>query len=160
MRKFKRIHYVLAPDKEMYLRSTDLRYAILDHMKFNKYNFSGLDFTNSYLKSSILRNVNLERCCLKHADLRFCNFNKSNLTNVNLVDADIRFCEGNGVEIKNLQSELYKLVYTKEVLAIGCQQHKIIEWQNFSDEEIYLMDGACGRDWWKENKRTILREIK
>lgn len=71
------------------------------------------------------------------------------------VRADLRYCIGNGREIKSLQCDTYLIAYTQEIMAIGCQQHSIVEWWGFSDAEIRTMDGLRALEWWRKWKPIL-----
>ena len=45
-------------------------------------------------------------------------------------------------------------------MAIGCQQHTIEEWRNFSDSEILEMDGRKALKFWKAWKDVIFKQIE
>lgn len=86
---------------------------------------------------------------LSHADLR-----RANLRRVDLSDA-----VGNMFEVKSMQFDRWQIVFTSDVMAIGCQQHSLSAWWNFTDEEISRMDHlALG--WWGEWKSTIMAIIE
>jgi hypothetical protein len=44
------------------------------------------------------------------------------------------------------------------VMAIGCKQHSITEWMNFSDKEIVII-GPDAIQWWKVWKPRIQQLI-
>jgi hypothetical protein len=51
--------------------------------------------------------------------------------------------------------DTWHITFTKSHIAIGCEQHSIQEWADFSDKEIKEMDiSAFG--WWKKWKEIIL----
>ena len=51
------------------------------------------------------------------------------------------------------------MVYTSEVLQIGCENHPIKDWWGFSDERIIEMDGDEALRFWRENKEKIMRVV-
>jgi hypothetical protein len=56
-----------------------------------------------------------------------------------------------------MQIDMWSVVYTSEIMSIGCEQHKISDWWKFTDEQISSMDkGALV--WWKKWK-PILQQI-
>jgi hypothetical protein len=63
-----------------------------------------------------------------------------------LQGTDIRGVLGGGKRIKTIIDQ-YKIVIMPGygVMAIGCEQHTIDEWMNFSDEEIDNMDPSALR---------------
>ena len=85
-----------------------------------------------------------------------CN---ANLSAASLSGANLRWCIGNMREIKSAQFDTYDVTWTKDALAIGCQQHPIKEWWQFADTTITNMD----RDallWWKKWKLVLQRIIE
>lgn len=62
------------------------------------------------------------------ADLREANLREANLYEANLREANLRSVRGNGVEVRSLQIGRYDVVYTFEMLQIGCQRKPIAEW--------------------------------
>jgi hypothetical protein len=73
--------------------------------------------------------------------------------------ADIRWVSGDGKRIKTIIDQyIIVIILDCGVMAIGCEQHSIDEWMNFSDEEIDKMDtGAL--HWWKGGKPCIQQLI-
>lgn len=41
---------------------------------------------------------------------------------------------------KSMRLDTYIIVFNKHILAIGCQQHTIKQWQGFTDETISKME--------------------
>ena len=58
------------------------------------------------------------------------------------------------IEVKSLQFNTWHVTYTKDVMAIGCQQYTLEQWFNFSDEQISRMD-VNALDWWNKYKHII-----
>lgn len=113
----------------------------------------------TYLEGANLRGANLEGANLEGANLEGANLENANLEHTNLQYEDIRWVVGNGKEIKNVKGQRWPIVYTKNVLVIGCQQHLIENWWKFSDEEISEMhDNAL--IWWKKWKPKLQEIIK
>ena len=83
-----------------------------------------------------------------------CN---ANLSNADLSGANLSGCIGNMREIKSAQFDTYDVTWTKDALAIGCQQHPIKEWWQFDDATIIKMDGDMLL-WWKKWK-LVLQQI-
>ena len=115
-------------------------------------------YTNEViLEIESLCNANLSNADLSGANLRYTNLRGANLSGANLRAADLRWCIGNMREIKSAQFDTYDVTWTKDALAIGCQQHPIKEWWQFDDTTITNMD----RDallWWKKWK-LVLQQI-
>jgi len=140
-------------------------------ISFYRADLSNTNLENAYLYKSRLEdanlgyanleNANLENANLENANLENANLENANLENANLENANLWGCKGNNKEIKNIDIfEEYKVVYTKDILQIGCQGHPIEEWEVFSDEVIFKMDGQKGLDFWHKNKEFIFNKIK
>lgn len=115
----------------------DLSYANLQDANLKDANLDGANFTGA----------NFTR-----ANLEYSNFTRANLKDANLQDTNIKDVAGNSKEIKTLLCCKYKVSFTKDLLSIGCKQHKISEWKNFSDDEIAQMDDGELELWikWKD----------
>ena len=90
----------------------------------------------------------------KRANLLNANLENANLEGANLRNGVI----GNSKEIKTLQCAEYHVVITKDIMAIGCEQHSITDWFNFSDADIAKMD-ADALSWckiWKPALQTTI----
>ena len=139
-----------------------------------KVNLSGAylrraDLSDAYLSGADLRRANLSGADLSGADLSDANLIGANLSDADLSDADLiganlsgaylKGAIGNAKKIKSLSCFKYLVTYTSTTMAIGCEQHLISEWKNFSDERIDRMEeGAL--DWWKENKNRLLSLVE
>lgn len=110
------------------------------------------DLSSANLRGADLRDADLSGANLHNTDLRYAN-----LSNADLHNADLRWCIGDMREIKSAQFDTYMVTWSKEALAIGCQQHPIEDWRQFDDTTITNMD----RDallWWKKWK-LVLQQI-
>ena len=78
-----------------------------------------------------------------------------------LRDANLCGASGNCREIKTIQTDIWQIVYTKEIMQIGCQRHSIIEWLSFDDDRISSMDERA-LDWWKKWRPilVLILEVK
>ena len=116
---------------------------------------ANLRYTN--LRGTNLGSVDLSGADLRYADLRGANLGSVDLSSADLRGANLRWCIGNMREIKSAQFDTYDVTWTKDTLAIGCQQHPIKDWWQFDDTTITNMD----RDallWWKKWK-LVLQQI-
>ena len=131
------------------LRCADLRSANLQYA----------DLQYADLHGANLQRVNLEGAELLGADLRYANLQRANLQHADLRGVNIRWALGDEKRIKTIIDQ-YKIVIMLEygIMAIGCEQHTIDEWMNFSDEEIDNMDLGALR-WWKIWKPKIQQSI-
>ena len=124
------------------LSGADLRYASL-----TRANLSYANLSNANLRSADLCDANLRDANLKSANLRYANLSNANLSNT----------IGNGKEIKSLQGGLWTIAFTKDIMAIGCQQYSLAQWWEFTNNQIAMMDPRALAHWkkWK----PILQEI-
>ena len=112
---------------------------------------------HKYTNEVILEIESLCNANLSNAGLSGANLRAADLSGANLRGANLRGCIGNMREIKSAQFDTYDVTWTKDALAIGCQQHPIKEWWQFDDTIITNMD----RDallWWKKWK-LVLQQI-
>jgi hypothetical protein len=96
-----------------------------------------------------LSGANLNGANLRGADLRGADLLGANLLGVNLICAT-----GNNNEIKTIQLGTWLVVFTKDIMSIGCQQHKIEDWFLFKDYDIDRMHEKA-LDWWGKHKQII-----
>jgi hypothetical protein len=66
--------------------------------------------------------------------------------------ANLREAVGNAQQIFSMQLSAWRITFTKDTLCIGCQQHPIEKWRNFTSEEIALMSPDALPLWktWKD----------
>jgi len=105
-----------------------------------------------------------EGICFYRADMRDANMSGANMSGAdmsgaNMSGADMSGAIGNMIELKTLALEKYVVVFNDSHMAIGCQQHTIEEWFEFTDDRISQMDhGAL--EWWKKWKDFIFTAIE
>ena len=80
--------------------------------------------------------------------------NDSQGAKADLSHTNLRYAIGNSEEVKSLQIEQWLIVYTKDVLAIGCQQHSIQNWFAFDDAKKSAMDKNALK-WWQKWKDIL-----
>ena len=122
------------------LRGADLTGAILRgaHLSY-------ADLTGSNLSDTNLRGVNLSCADLTGA----------NLCNSKLIGANLLYAVGNGREVMSSYIHPWRVVHTKDIVAIGCEQHSKSEWLGFTDDQISEMDPHALK-WWKEWKPKLI----
>ena len=105
-----------------------------------------------------LIDADLRGASLIDADLRGADLRGASLRGADLRDADLRrMASGNNREIRTMQTGEWIIVYTDDMMSIGCRQYSLSEWWSFNDEQIADMDkGAL--DFWRK-WRPILRQI-
>jgi hypothetical protein len=130
------------------LRDANLTYA----------NLSAADLSGADLRYANLRYANLRYASLRAANLSAANLRSTNLMGANLRDANLKFIDvGNNIDILTLQLPPYQVVVDRinKIIAIGCKQHKVTEWENFDDSAICKMDQEA-LIFWKQWRETIL----
>ena len=99
-----------------------------------------------------------ERADLSWASLSGADLSWASLSGADLSEANLRrMASGNNSEILTVQTGEWIIVYTDDMMAIGCQQHSLSEWWSFSDDQIADMDKGAVAFWrkWK----PILQQI-
>jgi len=150
----------------------DFSKANLEGINLKSANLMMANLEGANLSFAKLKGVNLSYANLMHTKLTYANLKDANLEKANLYDANLEganltsaflFCVclnrtvGNNKEIKSLQFGKYLIVIlTGVMIYIGCEEHSIEEWENFTDEEINKMDKGALK-WWKEWKETIIK---
>ena len=109
--------------------------------------------TDADLRNAVLRNADLTNAVLTNAVLT-----DAVLTNAVLTGADLRNATGNMREIRSMQAGTYSVVWTKDIMQIGCERHSIADWMAFSEDAIFMIDGDRALDFWRTWK-TILMQI-
>jgi len=130
--------------KEMYLRTVDLRGANLTVVNLNMFNLRSVNFTEADLRNASLIGSNLMHC----------NFTKAKMRGVNLTDAVIVFTKGNSKEIKNIKDKSIPVSFTGEVLAIGHFQYSLDAWREFSLNDLSV-SGMPDKEWWVLNLEEL-----
>ena len=113
------------PPKGKQFSRADLSYADLSYANLSDANLSYADLSDAHLRRADLRLANLSDAYLSDANLSYADLRRANL----------RRAVGNGREIKSMQTDVYLCSWTNTTLAIGCQQHPLKDWLEFSDEK-------------------------
>ena len=113
---------------------------------------SGADLRGAVLSGANLSDADLSGAVLSGADLRGADMRWADLSEADLSEADLREAVlsevvGNMVEIKSMQIDTWRVVWTADTLSIGCQQYSIEIWAKFSDQQISRMDTRA-LEWW------------
>lgn len=116
---------------------------------------SGADLENAVLSDAILSGANLENAILSGADLENTNLRKANLWATDIEKANLHGTKGDMYHVKSIFCEAYPVVYTANMLQIGCERHKIEEWWDFTDLRILKMDSEKALDLWKRWKQVL-----
>ena len=119
--------------------------------------FANLRFAD--LRGANLRDAGLRDAGLWDADLCGADLAGVLLAGANLTRANLWGVTGLNYWIKCIQVEKWPITYTAEVIQIGCQQHSIEAWRNFSDDEIAAMDSDA-LAFWRKWKAWIFQAIE
>ena len=117
------------------------------------------DLRGTNLRGADLKNADLKNADLKNADLINAYLRGANLRGADLKNADLSYLIADMNIFHSMQLDTYHIVFDKEILAIGCQQHTIAEWKNFTDDEISEMDDNA-LIWLKKWKTFIFEAIR
>lgn len=105
-----------------------------------------------------LRQTDLGKADLSDADLGEAIFHGANLGGADLSGAILRGATGNGREIKSAQVHTYSLVWTKDVLWIGCQCKTLDEWRRFDPSARGFREEDCAA--WEAHKDWIFETVR
>ncbi len=117
------------------LVDADLRRANLRDAHLSDADLIGANLSDANLSDADFRRANLSGADLSGANLRRANLSGADLVDANLSGANLRECVGNSKEIKSMQTDTYRFAWTNATLAIGCQQHPLKDWLEFSDKK-------------------------
>ena len=118
----------------------------------------GANLQDANLQDANLQDANLRGANLQDANLRGANLQDANLQDANLQDANLR--GANLQDAKNppmIITGLLWSIYINGVgmMRIGCQNHSIEDWKNFTDEKISAMDSNA-LTFWNQYKSMLL----
>jgi hypothetical protein len=110
-------------------------------------------FTHEQENNTI--NATVEVAVKLSINLRYANLEGANLEGAYLVDVI-----GNSKEIKTIICSEWSIVYTNEIMKIGCQEHLIKDWFEFDDDRISSMHSSALVFWqkWKPILKLIIEE--
>ena len=113
----------------------------------------GADLRGVNLVGANLRDANLRDADLQDADLRGVNLVGASLVGVNLRDANLRDAKNAPMIITGLLWTVY--IDGTGMMRIGCQNHSVEDWRNFTDEKISAMDSKA-LTFWNQYKSMLL----
>ena len=116
-------------------------------------NLMGANLRGANLRGANLRGANLVDANLVDANLMGANLRGANLRGANLVDVNL-------VDAKNAPMIITGLLWTVYIdgtgmMRIGCQNHSVEDWKNFTDEKISAMDSKA-LTFWNQYKSMLL----
>ena len=112
------------------------------------------DLREADLRWANLCLANLCVADLRGADLREADLRGADLRLANLCGADLRWADLREADLLILQTPIWTVYIQKETIRIGCQYHKVSEWENFNDEKIAGMH-IDALAWWKKYREPI-----
>ena len=135
-----------------------LETAIADGANLEGANLQCANLWGANLRDANLCGVNLRDANLCGVNLRDANLRDANLWGANLRDANL--CGVNLRDAKNAPVIISGLRWTVHIsgtgmMRIGCQNHSVEAWKNFTDEEIKIMDSDA-LEFWSKYKTMLL----
>ena len=115
------------------------------------------------MESGMIARHALEEAVANGANLRDANLRGANLWGANLRDANLRGANLRGANLWGakdaplITTSLRWPIYISGtgMMRIGCQNHSVESWKNFTDEEIKRMDSDA-LDFWNKYKTMLL----
>jgi uncharacterized protein YjbI with pentapeptide repeats len=95
---------------------------------------------------------------LRNADLRSADLRSADLRGSDIRGVNLRGAIGNMEQIKSAQFSKWEVVWTADVLAIGCQQHSIERWRSADSRWIAVMDNNA-TEWWERYRDLVFALI-
>ena len=148
--------------------SADFRGANFSSADFRGANFRGADFRGADFRGVDFRDVDFRDVDFRGANFRYAHFRGANFSSAdfrgaNFSSADFSISKhqykiGNMREWHSMQLDTYEIGFNNRLLCIGCQQHTIKEWKNFTDDEISKLDDYA-LEWWNKWKEHIFKSI-
>ena len=105
------------------------------------------------VETAIAQGADLHSADLHSANLRYANLRDANLRDADLHSANLRGAKNAPLIITGLRWVVY--ISGTGNMRIGCQNHSIKRWDNFSDELINRMDD-CALEFWKQHKEMLM----
>ena len=100
-----------------------------------------------------MESVMIARHALEEAVANGANLEDANLRGANLRGANLRGAKDAPLIITSLRWPVY--IGGTGMMRIGCQNHSVESWKNFTDEEIKRMDSDA-LDFWNKYKTMLL----
>ena len=116
-------------------------------------NLQDANLQDANLRGADLQGANLWGANLRGADLRGANLRGADLWGANLRGADLQDAKNPPMIITGLLWSIY--INGVGMMRIGCQNHSIEDWKNFTDEKISAMDSNA-LTFWNQYKSMLL----
>jgi len=141
--------------------SLAVRWAIKTRANLTDANLAGADLADAYLAGAYLADAYLARANLTDAYLARANLTDANLTDANLARANLAGAKWrDGIVISKQPIQIYGLRYTVTILdahmQIGCELHRLCDWESFDDARINEMDGRDALRFWLAHEDGLL----
>ena len=114
----------------------------------------GADLRGADLRGADLRGADLYGANLRGADLRGADLRGADLYGANLRGADL-YGAKNAPMIINAGFPWDVIISGTGMMRIGCQNHSVEAWNNFTNEEISAMDSKA-LEFWKQFGAMLL----
>ena len=105
------------------------------------------------MESGMIARHALEEAVANGANLRDANLEGANLRGANLEGTNLWGAKDAPLIITSLRWPVY--ISGTGMMQIGCQNHSVESWKNFTDEEIKRMDSDA-LDFWNKYKTMLL----
>ena len=143
------------------LAGANLTGADLTGATLTRANLTGANLTVAHLAGANLFEANLYRANLYRANLYMADLTGADLTGAHLAGANLTGAtirEGLTISraplfVNGLQ---YRVTIFDAHMQIGCEFHRLSDWQGFDNEQIAKMDGRDSRKFWDAFKAPLL----
>ena len=106
------------------------------------------------VETAIAQNADLRGADLRGANLRGADLRGADLRGANLWGADLEGAKNAPLTITGLRWSVY--IDGTGKMRIGCQEHSVEAWKNFTDDEIKRMDSRA-LEFWNKYKGLLLK---
>ena len=140
--------------------------ANLSDANLSDANLSGANLSGAYLSDANLSGANLPGAYLSGANLSGANLSGAYLSGAYLSGANLSgaYLSGakwrDGVIINKVPIQLFGLHWRVTILdehmQIGCELHKLTDWEEYDDKRIAEMDGRAALRFWRNHKDVLL----
>jgi hypothetical protein len=124
-------------------------------------NLAGANLAGAYLGSANLAGADLAGANLAGAYLARAYLGSANLAGADLAGANLAGAKWrDDITINNRPIQIYGLRYNVTILdahmQLGCELHRLCEWQSFDDRRIIEMDRDDALRFWRDHKEALL----
>ena len=175
-----------AVDAGANLSSANLSSANLSSANLSSANLSGANLSDANLSGANLSSANLSDANLSDANLSSANLSSANLSSANLSSAKLSganlssaylygaYLSGANLSSANLSGAKWRdwviinkvpiqlfglhwcVTILDEHMQIGCELHKLTDWEEYDDKRIAEMDGSAALRFWRGHKDVLL----